>query len=136
MSRQNNRFINLLFEENPISPRKIHASREVEMKKIDSYVEENSFQPRNRLRHMRVLRANDAIAIHAGGPGFSQQLRKMVVDGSHLTELIPRRELVTQNYRRSVERDRMYSPESPSRHEKNSNVGWLQGNLSSSPKQD
>ena len=66
--------------------------------------------PRNKLKNMRIIKITDSSNVNSEGQEITKQLKKMFVDGSHLTELIPRRQLVTQNYHRTLEKDRMYSP--------------------------
>lgn len=85
--------------------------KEVDMKKIEKFMEENVFMPRNRLKHTRILRIDDSVSISHQKYSINKHLKKMFVDGSQLREVLPRRQLVSQNYSRTIECQRLYSPE-------------------------
>lgn len=81
------------------------------MKKIERLMEENVLMPRNRLKYTRILRMDDSISIAEQKQSISKQIKKMFVDGSQLKEVLPRRQLVSQIYSRTIECQRLYSPD-------------------------
>lgn len=107
MSR--NGLINILFEEGPAVKEK--EKRDLEQYHLDRFVEEGVFIPRGRLKHVRIIKVapNHSKPLHCN-------LKRMFVDGCHLNELIPRRQIVSQNYYRYGQ-ERSQSPElKPDRH--------------------
>lgn len=111
MNQKKNGFINLLFEGGGSSTiTKKEERKELELKKVEQFVEEAVFIPRNMAKHTRIFRISDPVSLSPEKNSLSKQIKKMFVDGSHLTEVLPRRQLVTQNYSRNMERQRAYSP--------------------------
>jgi hypothetical protein len=67
--------------------------------------------PRNRLKYTRILRIDDSVCLSQQKNSIHKHLKKMFVDGSQLREVLPRRQLISQNYSRTIECQRLYSPE-------------------------
>jgi hypothetical protein len=93
-SSHKNGFINILFNESQtIEPQQAKGKDEYHFHK---FIEEHVFIPRNKVKHIRILKINDTIYTNFNTLK-ADHIKRMFVDGSHVRELTPNRQIATQD---------------------------------------
>lgn len=92
-SDHKNGFVNILFDQTKTMEEKQAKSREENH--FHKFIEENSFIPRNQVKHLRIIKINDTVYTNLATLK-ADHIKRMFVDGSHVRELTPNRQVITQ----------------------------------------
>ena len=109
--RRRNGFINILFNASETLEPRPKARDDYQFSK---FVEEHVFIPRNKVKNIRILKINDTI--YNFNSLKSNHIKRMFIDGSHVRELTPNREILTQDQARKTS-GRGFSPDLVSKRE-------------------